>query len=89
LRGQINIGVDVRPAGRLGDEPAIGLAKTLETLEFKLARLKTGTPPRIKKSSIDFSNLESHYGDNPPIPFSFMNDKVWLQNEDQVRWHFF
>lgn len=85
LRGQINIGTMVRPAGRLGDEPAIGLAKSLESLEFRLSRLKTGTPPRLKASTIDFSNLELQLGDNPPIPFSFMNSSVWLKNEDQVR----
>lgn len=84
LRGQINIGLEVRPAGRIGDEPAIGLAKTLEYLGFKLARLKTGTPPRIKKSSIDFSNLASNQGDNPPMPFSFINKSVWLKHDDQV-----
>uniref|UniRef100_A0A8D8MWV6 Protein MTO1 homolog, mitochondrial n=1 Tax=Culex pipiens TaxID=7175 RepID=A0A8D8MWV6_CULPI len=84
LRGQINIGLETRPAGRIGDEPAIGLAASLEQLGFKLARLKTGTPPRIKASSIDFSALERHPGDNPPVPFSFMNDGVWLRAEDQL-----
>ncbi|EDS35773.1 tRNA uridine 5-carboxymethylaminomethyl modification enzyme gidA [Culex quinquefasciatus] len=84
LRGQINIGLETRPAGRIGDEPAIGLATSLEQLGFKLARLKTGTPPRIKASSIDFSTLERHPGDNPPVPFSFMNDRVWLHAEDQL-----
>jgi tRNA uridine 5-carboxymethylaminomethyl modification enzyme len=57
LRGQINIGLEVRPAGRIGDAPSIGLAKSLETLGFNLQRLKTGTPPRIKTSSIDFKKL--------------------------------
>lgn len=84
LRGQINIGLEVRPAGRIGDEPAIGLAKSLEILGFRLSRLKTGTPPRIKASSIDFTHLESHLGDDPPVPFSFMNTKVWLKPEQQL-----
>ncbi|XP_055603252.1 protein MTO1 homolog, mitochondrial [Uranotaenia lowii] len=84
LRGQINIGLKTSPAGRIGDEPAIGLAKSLENLGFRLARLKTGTPPRIKASSIDFSILERHPGDNPPVPFSFMNEKVWLKPEEQL-----
>lgn len=84
LRGQINIGLEVFAAGRIGDEPAIGLAKSLENLEFKLSRLKTGTPPRIKASSINFNGLQHHYGDNPPVPFSFMNQKVWINAEDQL-----
>lgn len=84
LRGQINIGLDIRPAGRIGDEPAIGLAQSLEALEFRMGRLKTGTPPRIKKDSIDFSKLSIQYGDSPPVPFSFMNDRVWIDAKDQV-----
>lgn len=87
LRGQINIGLDVRPAGRIGDEPAIGLAKSLEHLGFKLARLKTGTPPRIKSDTINFSNLQKHFGDDPPVPFSFMNTNVWLNAKDQLPCH--
>lgn len=87
LRGQINIGLDVRPAGRIGDAPAIGLAKSLDTLGFKLSRLKTGTPPRILASSINFSKLEKHYGDNPPMPFSFMNREVWIKPEEQLACH--
>lgn len=85
LRGQINIGNTVRPAGRIGDEPAIGLAQSLESLEFRLSRLKTGTPPRLRASSINYSQLEVQHGDSPPVPFSFMNDGVWLKTEDQVR----
>jgi tRNA uridine 5-carboxymethylaminomethyl modification enzyme len=84
LRAQINIGLEVRPAGRIGDEPAIGLAKSLETIGFNLARLKTGTPPRIRSSTINFNILEKHLGDNPPVPFSFMNEKVWINAEDQL-----
>lgn len=85
LRGQINIGLDIRPAGRIGDEPAIGLAKSLEALNFRMGRLKTGTPPRIKKDSINFSNLSLQLGDSPPVPFSFMNDRVWIDTKDQVK----
>lgn len=84
LRGKINIGLEKRDAGRIGDEPSIGLAKSLETLGFKLSRLKTGTPPRILASSINYKILEKHYGDNPPVPFSFLNSKVWLKPEDQL-----
>ena len=59
LRGQINIGLEVFPAGRMGDAPAVGLAKTLDRLGFKLGRLKTGTPPRIKKSPSILTFLKS------------------------------
>lgn len=84
LRGQINIGLEIRPAGRLGDQPSIGLADTLKKLQFQIGRLKTGTPPRLVKSSIDFSHLSESNGDSLPVPFSFMNDRVWINPEDQV-----
>lgn len=84
LKGQINIGLDVRPAGRLGDAPAIGLAKTLEKLNFRMGRLKTGTPPRLDKKTINFNVMTKHGGDKRPIPFSFLNDSVWIKPEDQV-----
>lgn len=84
LRGQINIGLETYPAGRLGDKPAIGLAHTLEKLEFKLGRLKTGTPPRLDGRTIDYSSLEMQHGDKPPEPFSFSSTKVWIEAEDQV-----
>lgn len=76
LRGVIHIGDKKISAGRVGEEPSHGLSKTLERHNFSLARLKTGTPPRILKSSIDFSQLESQPGDNPPQPFSYLNDKI-------------
>lgn len=84
LRGLINIGLSVIPAGRMGDKPAIGLAQTLEKAGFSMGRLKTGTPPRLDKNTIDFSQTEPKAGDNPPEPFSFMNDRVWLEPEDQL-----
>ncbi|XP_034251621.1 protein MTO1 homolog, mitochondrial [Thrips palmi] len=87
LKGQINIGLDVRPAGRLGDAPAIGLALTLERLKFRMGRLKTGTPPRLDKNTINFKVLSANGGDKRPIPFSFLNDSVWMKPEDQVDCH--
>lgn len=87
LNGQINIGLDVRPAGRFGDEPSIGLAKTLEKLEFRMGRLKTGTPPRLKKDTIDFSKCIIQQADEIPLPFSFMNNSVWIKPEDQIPCH--
>lgn len=84
LRGQINIGLKVKPAGRLNDEPAIGLAKCLENLKFRMGRLKTGTPPRLNAKTINYDLVEKHYGDNPPIPFSFMNEKVKILANEQL-----
>ncbi|KAJ8920073.1 hypothetical protein NQ315_011727 [Exocentrus adspersus] len=84
LKGQINIGLEVYPAGRIGDEPAIGLANTLESLNLKMGRLKTGTPPRLKADTIDYSVCGSQRGDMPPLPFSFMNERVWINPKDQL-----
>lgn len=84
LRAQINIGLDVRPAGRIGDEPAIGLANTLERLNFKMGRLKTGTPPRLDGTTIDFKKCQPMHGDEVPVPFSYLNDSVWIKPEDQL-----
>ncbi|MDX2083005.1 MAG: tRNA uridine-5-carboxymethylaminomethyl(34) synthesis enzyme MnmG [Rickettsiales bacterium] len=76
LRGMIHIGDQKTPAGRVGEAPSHGISKTLEQHNFILGRLKTGTPPRILKSSIDFSKLEEQPGDNPPQPFSYLNDEI-------------
>ncbi|XP_030076290.1 5-taurinomethyluridine-[tRNA] synthase subunit MTO1, mitochondrial [Microcaecilia unicolor] len=87
LRGMVGIGLKSVPAGRLGDQPSVGLAQTLENLGFALGRLKTGTPPRIAKDSVDFSVLEKHTADIPPVPFSFLTDYVWIQPEEQLPCH--
>jgi tRNA uridine 5-carboxymethylaminomethyl modification enzyme len=76
LRGVIHIGDQKTPAGRVGEEPSYGISKMLENYNFALSRLKTGTPPRINKNSIDFTNLEEQAGDNPPQPFSYLNTEV-------------
>jgi tRNA uridine 5-carboxymethylaminomethyl modification enzyme len=76
LNGVIHIGDKKTAAGRINEAPSIGLSKTLKKHQFTLGRLKTGTPPRIKKSSIDFSLTEEQPGDNPAIPFSYLNDKI-------------
>ena len=76
LRGLIHRGEEKIPAGRVGEEPTIGLAETLDRLEFPLGRLKTGTPARIDGRTIDWSVTEEQPGDNPPVPFSFMNDVI-------------
>ncbi|XP_043819555.1 protein MTO1 homolog, mitochondrial isoform X2 [Dromiciops gliroides] len=84
LRGMILMGLETYPAGRLGDQPSVGLAQTLEKLGFVVGRLKTGTPPRIAKDSINFSILNKQMPDNPSVPFSFLSEAVWLKPEDQL-----
>ncbi len=72
LRGLIHIGERKIPAGRVGEEPSIGLSKTLYGLGLKMGRLKTGTPPRLDGKTINWSALEIQHGDDPPVPFSFL-----------------
>jgi len=76
LRGLIHIGTETTPAGRVGEAPSVGLAQTLEKLEFRLGRLKTGTPPRLDGKTIDWAALEAQPGDSPPRPFSFMTSTI-------------
>jgi tRNA uridine 5-carboxymethylaminomethyl modification enzyme len=76
LRGLIHIGTFKTPAGRVGEQPSIGLADCLKKYEFTISRLKTGTPPRLDGKSIDWNALEPQPGDNPPRPFSEMTEKV-------------
>ncbi|CAF1415371.1 unnamed protein product [Adineta steineri] len=85
LRGCINLGMDEqKPAGRINDQPAIDLAKSIEELGFKMGRLKTGTPARLETKTIDFSKTVTHKGDNPPLPFSFLNKHVWIKPDEQL-----
>ncbi len=76
LRGIIHQGDKKIKAGRMGDKSVLGLSKRLEKLGLKLGRLKTGTPARLFKNSIDFSVLEEQVGDELPMPFSFMNEDI-------------
>ncbi|MBI1300516.1 MAG: tRNA uridine-5-carboxymethylaminomethyl(34) synthesis enzyme MnmG [Alphaproteobacteria bacterium] len=76
LRGLIHRGEEKIPAGRVGEEPTIGLAETLEKLEFPLGRLKTGTPARLDGRTIDWSKTEEQPADARPVPFSYMNDEI-------------
>lgn len=76
LRGLIHRGEERIPAGRVGEQPTVGLAQTLEKLGFPLGRLKTGTPARLDGRTINWDILEEQPGDNPPQPFSFMNAAV-------------
>lgn len=79
LRGLIRIGTESYPAGRVGDKPSINLAKSIEKLKFSIGRLKTGTPPRILKKSINFNDLEEQKADTSPRPFSFINKDIHIQ----------
>ena len=76
LRGLIHIGERQIPAGRVGESPALGLSATLARFGFALARLKTGTPPRLDGRTIDWANLERQPGDEPPEPFSALTDRI-------------
>lgn len=76
LRGMIHIGESQYPAGRMGEAPALGLSDTLIERGFSLGRLKTGTPPRLDGRTIAWGELEQQPGDVPPIPFSYMTDKI-------------
>ena len=76
LKGEIHIGHERTPAGRFGDAPAIGLADRLYDLGFDMDRLKTGTPARIAKSSIDWDALEQQAADDNPVPFSFLTKEI-------------
>ncbi|RMG35362.1 MAG: tRNA uridine-5-carboxymethylaminomethyl(34) synthesis enzyme MnmG, partial [Gammaproteobacteria bacterium] len=72
LGGRIHIGLENYEGGRAGDPPANALARRLRELPFTVERLKTGTPPRIDKRSVDFSVLEEQPGDDPAPVFSFL-----------------
>ena len=76
LRGLIHIGEEKIPAGRVGDEPCQGLSATLERHDFALGRLKTGTPPRLDGGTIAWDGLDVQTGDDPPVPFSFMTERI-------------
>jgi tRNA uridine 5-carboxymethylaminomethyl modification enzyme len=76
LRGLIHIGERKIPAGRAGEAPSIGLSKTLYGLGLKMGRLKTGTPPRLDGTTINWAALEVQHGDDPPVPFSFLTQKI-------------
>jgi tRNA uridine 5-carboxymethylaminomethyl modification enzyme len=76
LRGLIHIGERQTPAGRVGEAPSLGLSATLERAGFALGRLKTGTPPRLDGTTIDWAALEMQQGDDPPEPFSMLTERI-------------
>ncbi|KAF2720505.1 glucose-inhibited division protein A subfamily [Polychaeton citri CBS 116435] len=81
LGGEIHIGMKVFPSGRMGEAATTGLTTSLKEAGFKMGRLKTGTPPRLDKNTIDFSRLEVQPGDQPPLAFSYMNDKPAVEQQ--------
>ncbi len=76
LRGLIHSGENSYPAGRIGEKPVLGLSSRLENLGLSLGRLKTGTPARLDRDSIDYSVLEEQPGDNPPEAFSALTTAI-------------
>ena len=76
LNGKVFVGEHSYSAGRLGDRACIGLSQSLEEIGFTLGRLKTGTPPRIASSSIDFEAMEEQAVDTKPKPFSFTSKGI-------------
>jgi tRNA uridine 5-carboxymethylaminomethyl modification enzyme len=76
LRGLIHLGEKNWPAGRVGEAPALGLSSSFERIGFTLGRLKTGTPPRLDGTTIDWAAVEMQPGDDPPEPFSVTTDRI-------------
>jgi tRNA uridine 5-carboxymethylaminomethyl modification enzyme len=76
LNGLVHVGPNQRPAGRAGEPPSQALAESLRSFGFRWGRLKTGTPPRLSRASIDFSRFEEERGDEPAVPFSFTTTSI-------------
>ena len=76
LNGLVHVGSDQHSAGRRGEPASHHLGESLKRLDLVWGRLKTGTPPRLDRKSIDFSQFEEELGDVPPVPFSFMTGAV-------------
>lgn len=81
LGGLVHVGEKTMPAGRIGDAAVHGLTDELYNREFRLGRLKTGTPPRLDKSSISWDELEMQPGETDVLPFSAVHEQV---NQDQI-----
>ena len=76
LRGLIHIGSQKIPAGRVGENPSLGLSETFARIGLRLGRLKTGTPARLNGTTIDWSSVGRQGADEHPVPFSFMTDTI-------------
>jgi len=77
LNGLIHVGEKKIPAGRMNEKPSTGLSEELKKLDFKIGRLKTGTPPRLDSRTINFDNLEEQHADDKPFFFSFLSKKIF------------
>jgi len=75
LNGLIHIGDEKTPAGRFDEKPSTGLSEQLKKYDFKIGRLKTGTPPRLDARTINYKNLEEQFADDDPYFFSFLTKK--------------
>ncbi len=82
LKGLIHRGEEKIPAGRVGEEPALGLSKTLLDNGFRLDRLKTGTPARLNGDTINWDLLDAQKPDDRPVPFSYLNDEISVPQID-------
>ena len=88
LNGLVHIGPEQHPAGRAGEPPSHELAESLKSFGFECGLLKTGTPPRLDRASIDFDaavtagQFTREHGDDPPVPFSFLTSKIFREQID-------
>lgn len=81
LGGEIHIGLESRPAGRINEAASLGLSASLKRAQLSLGRMRTGTPPRLLSDTINWTGLIEQKSDDPPIPFSFLNDHVALKDK--------
>ncbi|MEO8070222.1 MAG: tRNA uridine-5-carboxymethylaminomethyl(34) synthesis enzyme MnmG [Acidobacteriota bacterium] len=84
LNGLIHVGDEQRPAGRAGEPPTCELADSLRRVGFEMGRLKTGTPPRLDRRTIDFSRFQEERGDQEIVPFSFLSGRI---EREQISCH--
>ncbi|MHC4480520.1 MAG: tRNA uridine-5-carboxymethylaminomethyl(34) synthesis enzyme MnmG, partial [Planctomycetota bacterium] len=84
LNGLLHFGPSVRPGGRMGEPPAVGLSESLREAGLELGRLKTDTPPRVNGRTVDYEKLEVQHGDAEPRPFSFATERI---TQDQIPCH--
>jgi tRNA uridine 5-carboxymethylaminomethyl modification enzyme len=79
MQGMLHVGEESQPGGRMGEPTQAGLSHSLAQLGFKILRFKTGTPPRLDGRTIDYSKTERQDGDEVPEPFSFLTDKIEIE----------